>query len=37
MEYLLDTNELIYLLSQKGNFPDFMHEDEMFISFISYI
>ena len=37
MKYLLDTNGLIYLLSQKGNFPDFMHEDEMFISFISYI
>ncbi|MEA2103176.1 MAG: PIN domain-containing protein [Candidatus Cloacimonadota bacterium] len=37
MKYLLDTNGLIYLLSGKGKFPDFMLEDEMFISFISYI
>ncbi len=37
MRYLLDTNALIYLLSKKGKFPDFMESDEMFISFISYI
>ena len=37
MKYLLDTNGLIYLLSKKGKFPDFMKEDKIFLSFISYI
>ncbi len=37
MKYLLDTNGLIYLLSRKGKFPEFMQDDKMFISFISYI
>lgn len=37
MKYLLDTNGLIYLLSKKGKFPDFMKKDELFLSFITYI
>ena len=37
MKYLFDTNAIIYLFSEKGKFPDFTNNDEMYLSFIAYI
>jgi len=37
MNYFFDTNGIIYLLSNKGNFPEFLSNDKFYVSFITYI
>ena len=37
MNYLFDTNAVIYLLSGQGKFPQFQETDHFYISFITQI
>ncbi|MCD4818159.1 MAG: PIN domain-containing protein [Candidatus Cloacimonetes bacterium] len=37
MNYLFDTNAIIYLLSGQGKFPNFQESDNFYISFITQI
>ena len=37
MNYLFDTNAIIYLLSGQGKFPQFHENDNFYISFITQI